>query len=114
MTFVTVSINRAQLTLLSQFLVTLFPGCTIHQSCDPLRAIQRVSSQEVDAVFADVDTIYNMMDMLRIKRTNTKIWLLCKQDAILPEEMADCYGVLYCPITEQKIRNALQRLPQGI
>ena len=113
MTFVTVSINRQQLTLLSQILVTLFPGCTIHQSRDPMRAIHQLSYQEVDAVFADVDTVSNMMDMLRKPRTGAQIWLLCRQDAAVPEEFAGCYGVLSCPITEQKMRDALQRIPQA-
>ena len=57
MTFVTVSNNCEQLALLSQLLISLIPGCTIHQSCDPMRAIQHVSCRKVDAMFADADIV---------------------------------------------------------
>ena len=110
MTFVTVSVNREQLSSLSRLLVTLFPGCTIHQSRDPMRAIQRVSHKDVDAVFADVDTASDMMDLLRRRKMNTKIWLLCSPNIALPEELVGCYGVLSCPVTEHNIRNALHEM----
>ena len=108
MTFVTVSVNREQLSLLSRLLVTLFPGCTIYQSRDPMRAIQRLPYHEVDAVFADVDTVSDMKDILDRKKMNAKIWLLSSQNVALSEEIAGCYGILSCPITEHKIRNVLQ------
>lgn len=113
MTFVTVCADRAQMTSLCHVLVTVFPGCTIHQNRDPMRAVQRLSLQEVDAVFADEDTIFNMLDMVKKHRMTTKIWLLSRQGAALPEEIAGCYGVLSCPVTEHKMRTALQRMPQG-
>lgn len=113
MTFVTISVNQEQLTTLSQLLVTLFPGCTIHQNRDPMRAVQHLSSQAIDAVFADEHTISNMMDVLQKRRMNTAVWLLCSQGVAVPEEMAGCYGVLPCPITEHKMRAALQRMSQS-
>lgn len=113
MTFVTVMNNCEQLALLSQLLITLIPGCTIHQSCDPMRAIQHVSCRKVDAVFADADTICDTMNMLSRQRKNAKIWLLCRQGAALPEKMAGYYGVLTYPITEKEMRTALQGMPQS-
>ena len=114
MTFVTVSDNREQLAMLSRYLVAIFPGCTIYQSCDPIRAIHPLSDRKVDVVFADLDTVSNMMHLLGRQKTRAKIWLLCQEGAALPEETAVCYGVLSCPITEQKIRNALESVCQSV
>ena len=108
MTFVTVSNNCEQLASLRQLLITLTPGCTIHQSCDPMRAIQHVSCKKVDAMFADADTICDMMTMLNRQKQNAQIWILCKQGTALSEKMAGCYDVLSYPITEQEMRTALQ------
>ncbi len=111
MTFVTVSNNREQLAVLSQLLVSLIPGCTIHQNCDPMRAICCLSRQKVDAVFADADICANVMDALC---KQTQLCLLCRQDAVLPEEVAGSHDVLSYPLTEQKMRMALQRGLQGL
>ena len=108
MTFVTVSFDRNQLTALSQMLVTLFPGCTVHQSCDPVRALRWLSNQKVDAVFAEADYISHMVDFLSRQKLSTKILLLCGQNAAVPEEITGCYGILPYPITEQLIKNALK------
>ncbi len=108
MTFVTVSMHREQLTLLIQLLVAVFPGCTIHQSCDPMRAIRHLSNQKVDAVFVDADTCSDSMDILR--RQNTQLCLLCGRDAAMPEATKRFDGILSYPITEQSIRTTLQSL----
>ena len=113
MTFITVSDNHEQLALLSQLLVTLIPGCTIHQNSNPMRAIRCLSYQKVDAVFADADTCANAMDVLRKQKMQTPLCLLCRQGVVLPEEMACSHGVLSYPLTEQKMRTALQRGHQG-
>ena len=113
MTFVTVSINREQLTLLSQFLVTMFPGCTIHQSRDPMRVIRSLSHQKVDAVFADTDTCSNMLEILSRQNMNPQVCLLSSQSAVLPEEEASFDGVLSYPITEEKMRTTLQKISQN-
>ena len=108
MTFVTVSNNCEQLALLSRLLITLIPGCTIHQSCDPMRAIQHVSCRKVDAMFADADTVCDMMSILSRQKKNTQIWILCRQGAALSEKTAGYDGILTYPITEQEMRTALQ------
>ena len=108
MTFVTVSIHREQLTLLIQLLVAVFPGCTIHQSRDPMRAIRHLSNQKVDAVFADADICSNFMDILRSQ--NSQLCLLCGKDAVLPEATKGFDGILSYPLTEQSVRTTLQRL----
>ena len=107
MTFVTVSKNYEQLAFLSHLLISLIPGCTIHRCCDPMRAIQHISSRKVDATFADADTIGDVMNLLSRQQQNTQIWILCRQDAALPKNKVG-YNVLSYPITEYKIRNALQ------
>ena len=114
MTFVTVSNNREQLAVLCQLLVSLIPGCTIHQNCDPMRAICCLSRQKVDAVFADADICANVMDELRKQKIQAQLCLLCRQDVILPEEIADSHGVLSYPLTEQKMRTALQSGLHGL
>ena len=114
MTFVTVSVNRDQLALLSQLLVTLFPGCTVHQSCDPMRAIQRLSFQKVDAVIADADTVSNMMNLLDRQKSQAQIWLICGQGVDLPEKIADFCGILPYPITGHEMQHALQRIQCGV
>ena len=114
MTFVTVSNNREQLAVLSQLLVALMPGCTIHQNCDPMRAICCLSRQKVDAVFADADLCVNVMDALRKQKIQAQLCLLCRQDVVLPEEIAGSHDVLSYPLTEQKMRMALQSGRQGL
>lgn len=114
MTFAIVSVDREQLTLLSQLLVTVFPGCTIHQSGDPVRAMQRISYQKPDAVFADAATISNMTDVLRRQAKNIKICILCKQGVQLSEKMTKGYDVLPWPVAEHQVRSALKRMPEGI
>ena len=113
MTFVTVSVNRNQLTMLSRFLVTMFPGCTIHQSCDPMRAIRSLSCQKVDAVFTDTDSCSNMMDILSRQNMTTQVCLLSSQGAVLPEEAANFDGILSYPITEENMRTTLQKISQN-
>ena len=108
MTFVTVSIHQEQLTLLSQLLVAVFPGCTIHQNRDPVRAMRHFSNQKVDAVFADADTCSNSMDILR--RQNSQLCLLCGKDAVLPEATKGFDGILSYPLTEQSVRTTLKSL----
>ena len=108
MTFIVCSTNRQELTLLGQTLVALFPGCTIHQGSDPMCAIQRLSAQNVDAVFVDSHLLNDAMSMLKSWKLRTKIWLLRKHnEAHLEENDAD-YGVLFFPASEQEIREALQ------
>jgi hypothetical protein len=86
MTFANVNMNREQLTLLSQLLLTAFPGCIIHQSCDPVRTITHLSTQRVDAVFTDADTYPDLMHLLNTQNAKASVYLLCRHDAPLPEE----------------------------
>lgn len=114
MTFANVCENREQLTLLSQLLLTAFPGCVIHQSCDPARAITHLSSQKIDAVFADTDTYPNLMRMLNRHQSKPSVYLLCQCDTQLPEEAGIARSVITYPVTRQKIQVALQTVPQDI
>lgn len=108
-TFVTVSDNREQLALLSRLLITLIPGCTIHQNSNPMRAIWCLSHQKVDAVFADADTCANAVEVLHKQNTQAQLCFLCRQGVVLPKEFACSHSVLSYPITEQKMRTALRR-----
>ena len=113
MTFANVSVNREQLTSVSQLLLTAFPGCVIHQSCDPMRTIKDLSTQKVDAVFVDADTHSELMHLLDRQKSKASVYLLCRHDALLPEETGGVWGVITYPITRQKIQIALQSVPQG-
>ena len=114
MTFANVSVNREQLTLLSQLLLTAFPGCVIHQSRDPVRIIKRLSTQKVDAVFADADTYPDLMRLLNRQASKASVYLLCRQDLISPERTDGLRNVITYPVTGQKIHAALQTMPQEI
>ena len=114
MTFANVSVHREQLTLLSQLLLTAFPGCIIHQSCDPVRTIKHLSAQKVDAVFVDADTHSEMMHLLNRQKTKASVYLLCQHDAPPPEEAGGIRSVITYPITRQKIQVALQTVPREV
>lgn len=76
MTFANVSMNREQVTLLSQLLLTAFPGCVIHQGCDPVRTITHLSTQKIDAVFVDADTYLDLMHLLNAQKSKVSVHLL--------------------------------------
>ena len=114
MTFANVSMNREQLTLLSQLLVTAFPGCVIHQSCNPTRTITHLSTQKVDAVFADADSYPHLMHLLNSQKSKPSVHLLCRQDFIPPEGTDGIRSVITYPVTRQKIQIALQTVPQEL
>ena len=114
MTFANVGVNRERLLLLSQLLLSAFPGCTIHQSRDPMRTMQHISNQKIDAVFADADTCSDWMHLLSKHSTDTSVYLLCRQDLQLPEGTGGIRGIITYPITPQKIKIALQTVPREI
>ena len=103
MTFANVSVNREQLTLLSQLLLTAFPGCVIHQSRDPVRTITHLSAQKVDAVFADADSYPHLMHLLNRQKSEASVYLLCRHDAP-PAETDGIRSVITYPITRHKIQ----------
>ncbi len=114
MMFANVSVNREQLTLLSQLLLTAFPGCVIHQSCDPVRTITHLSTQKIDAVFVDADTHPELMHLMNRQKTKASVYLLCRHDAPPPEETGGIRSVITYPITRQKIQVALQTVPREV
>lgn len=110
MNFITVSANREQLTILSQFLTTMFPGCTVYQGCNPMHAFRRLSIKNINAVFADVETCSQMVDLLNRQNIKTLIYPLCRQDTALSEELLDFGAPLSYPITEHKMQPVIQKL----
>ena len=114
MTFANVSVNREQVTLLSQLLLTAFPGCVIHQSCDPVRTMTKLSTQKVDAVFVDADAHSEVVRLLNRQKSKASVYLLCRHDALPPKETGGIRSVITYPITGQKIQVALQDIPREI
>ena len=113
MTFANVSVNRERLTLLSQLLLTAFPGCVIHQSCDPVRTITHLSTKQVDAVFVDADIYPALVHLMNGQKSKASVYLLCRHDT-QPAETDDVRNLITYPITRQKIQAALQTIPQEI
>ena len=114
MTFANVSANREQMTLLSRLLLTAFPGCVIHQSCDPVRTITNLSTQKIDAVFADTDTYHDLVYLLNRQKTKASVYLLCQYDTRTPEKTDGIQNIITYPVTGQKIHAALQIIPREI
>ena len=114
MTFANVSANREQMTLLSRLLLTAFPGCVIHQGCDPVRTIKHLATQKIDAVFADADTYPDLIRLLNGQTSKTPVYFLSQQEFIQPEETDDGRRVITYPVTRQKIQIALQTIPREI
>ena len=114
MTFANIGVNREQLALLSRLLLTAFPGCVIHQSSDPVRAMTRLSAQKIDAVFVDVDAHSEWMHLMNKQESKASVYLLCQHDAPPPEEAGGIRSVITYPITRQKIQVALQTVPREV
>ena len=114
MKFANVSGSREQLALLSQLLLTAFPGCVIHQSCDPVRTITHLSTQKIDAVFADAETYPDLIHLLDRHKSTASVYLLCRHDTPPPEETEGIRRVIPYPITKQKMQIALQNIPREI
>ena len=110
MTFTTVNVNRDQLQQLNQLLITVFPGCTIHQNRDPMRAIQHLSNQKIDAIFADAETCSDWLPILGNHKSKPVVYLLCRQEAQPAEVTEQVHGIVTYPITKFKIQNALQTM----
>lgn len=110
MTFATVSDDRQQLAALSQLLIRVFPGSTIHQNRDPMQMAQRLSSRGVDVILADRDLSSGLTFLMGTQSRNTPVYLLCRQDEP-PQGAENFRGVLTYPITEQKLRTVLQEKP---
>ena len=113
MTFANVSVDRKQLLLLSQLLLAVFPGCTIHQNRDPVRLMQHLTTQKVDAMFVDADM---RLDWKRISQEHGScptIYLLSRQELPL-DDAGSVRGVVTYPLTKQKIQNALQNVSREI
>lgn len=114
MTFANVCANREQLTLLSQLLLAVFPGCVIHQSSNPARTMTHLSAETVDAVFVDADAHSEVMHLLNRRKAKTSVYLLCQHDLLPPEEIGGVRSIITYPITTQKIQGALQTVPPEI
>ena len=114
MTFANISVNQEQLTLLSQLLLTAFPGCTIHQSRNPMRTVQNLSSRKIDVVFADADTCSDWIHIFRKRQSSPPVYLLYKQERQPVEDIEGIQGIVTYPITKQKIQNATKTIPQEV
>lgn len=114
MVFANVSTDREQLIIISQLLLSTFPGCVIHQSCNPVQTMTHLSTQKFDAVFVDADVHSEVMHLLNRQKSKASVYLLWRHDTSPPEETDGVRSVITYPITRQKIHAALQIVPQEI
>ena len=98
MIFVTADSCRPQLEQLTQILVSAFPGSTIYQHTNLLRASHDVLHNKVDAVLlaADCDQTdsLNVMEQLRRQKPDVPVFLIAKSGS-LPEQ-AEAAGASGC------------------
>lgn len=114
MTFANVCANREQLTLLSQLLLAVFPGCVIHQSSNPSRTLMHLSTKKLDAVFVDADSHSEVLQLLNTHQSKASVYLMCRQGVAPPEETDGIRSVIMHPFTRQKIHAALQTIQPEI
>ena len=113
MIFVTADSCRPQLERLTQLLVSAFPGSTIYQHTDLGRVPHDALNNNVDAVFlvAEMDNTnsFDFVQMLHRQKSNLPVFIISRTENLRRE--ADEAGVsdyFVQPITEQKLRDAIQ------
>ena len=111
--FVTADRSRTQLELLTQLLVSIFPGSTIYQHTDLCRVPHDVLNNKVDAVFleSEIDKIngLNFVTMLRRQKVDIPVYIISNTEALREEAAkvgANDYFVQ--PVTEQQLRDAIR------
>ena len=113
MIFVTADSCRTQLERLTQLLVSAFPGSTVYQHTDLCRVPHDILNNKVDAVFLETEVDEsNSLDFVRMLRRQKKSLpvFIISQAENLREEAAEA-GVndyFVQPVTEQKLRDAIQ------
>ena len=113
MIFVTADSCRIQLERLTQLLVSAFPGSTIYQHTDLCRVPHDVLNNNVDAVFlvAEMDETNGLdfAQMLHRQKSNLPVFIISKTENLRKEAAeAGVNDYLVQPVTEQKLRDAIQ------
>ena len=113
LTFVTADSCRIQLEQLTQLLVSAFPGSTIYQHTDLGRVPHDVLNNHVDAVFlvAEMDNTNGLefVQLLHRQKSNLPVFIISQTENLRKEAAkagVDDYFVQ--PVTEQKLRDAIQ------
>ena len=114
MVFVTADRCRAQLERLTQLLVSVFPGSTVYQHTEVLRASHDVLNNKVDAVFLaaqeDKNSDLQLIERLHRQKPGLPVFVTAASDAlrqVAQEAGADGYFVL--PGSEAQITEAIRR-----
>ena len=70
-----------------------------------------MATHQVDAIFADVDTCPDLVQILRGQKTGPSVYLLCRQE-LPPEDTGGIRGIVTYPLTRQKLLTVLQPIPR--
>ena len=113
MVFVIASNCREELTRLTQFLLSAFPGSTIYQHAELCRVLHDVLSNKVDAILLDVEMDkangLDFVKKLHKQKTNVPVFIIAEAEDFREEAMdagADGYFVL--PDSEKRLLDAIQ------
>ena len=115
MVFVTADSCRAKLERLTQLLVAAFPGSTIYQHTDLCRVPHDVLNNNVDAVFlkAEMDKTNGLdfVQMLRRQKADLPVFIISRTEDLREEAVeAGANDYFVQPVTEQRLRDAIQSL----
>ena len=115
MIFVTADSCRVQLGRLTQLLVSVFPGSTIYQHTDLCRVPHDVLNNNVDAVFleAEMDKTNGLdfVQMLRRQKADLPVFIISRTEDLREEAVeAGVNDYFVQPVTEQRLRDAIQSL----
>ena len=113
--FVTADSCRVQLGRLTQLLVSVFPGSTIYQHTDLCRVPHDVLNNNVDAVFleAEMDKTNGLdfVQMLRRQKADLPVFIISRTEDLREEAVeAGVNDYFVQPVTEQRLRDAIQSL----
>lgn len=118
MIFVTADSNREQLEGLTKLLVSAFPGSTIYQHVNPLRAPGDVLHNRIAGVFleAEMEQIggIELMQMLHRQKPTLSVYILSQTEKYRSKALeSGAEGYLVYPISEQQIKEAILKNTQG-
>lgn len=120
MTFVTADSNRSRLEDLTKLLVSAFPGSTIYQHVDPMRASGDVLQNRITGVFleAEMEKVsgIELMRKLRRQHEDLPVYILSETEELRDSALqAGAAGYFLRPLTARVLQEAIlpkERLQQ--
>lgn len=118
MTFVTADDDRTRLESLTKLLVSAFPGSTIYQHTDPVRAPHDALNNRVDAVFLEAEMQKTngvaLLKILRSQKPGIPVFILSKTEELRESAVeAGANGYFTHPVSEQQMKDAVLSINGG-